>query len=170
MRTAHDPAGIAVSSRAARWCDRLGDRPVGRIDRRARGSRVARRRRPRAASPALGDDLFVTDRERLARGVRDRVANAVLVKPNQTGTLTSALEVVQAAQQASYATILSARSGESEDSWLADLAVGWRTGQIKAGSTTRSERTAMWNRLLRIEAELGDDGQFAGAAALSRFD
>jgi enolase len=102
----------------------------------------------------LGDDLFVTSPERLEAGIRDGIANAVLVKPNQIGTLATARQVVELARGAGYATVLSARSGETEDSWLADLAVGWRTGQIKVGSTTRSERTAKWNRLLRIEAEV----------------
>jgi enolase len=115
----------------------------------------------------LGDDLFVTSPDRLREGIERKVANAVLVKPNQTGTLTSAWSVVEAARDAGYATVLSARSGETEDGWLADLAVGWRTGQIKVGSTARSERTAKWNRLLRIEAELGDDAEFAGRAALA---
>ncbi len=115
----------------------------------------------------VGDDLFVTDTGRLARGVAEGVANAVLVKPNQTGTLTGAHDVVTAAQAAGYATVVSARSGETEDSWLADLAVGWRAGQIKVGSTTRSERTAKWNRLLRIEQQLGDRALFAGRDALS---
>jgi enolase len=114
----------------------------------------------------LGDDLFVTNPDRLQRGVGAGVANAVLVKPNQIGTLDTARTVVRAAHAAGYATVLSARSGETEDDWLADLAVGWRTGQIKVGSTTRSERTAKWNRLLRIEAELGDRAEYAGAAAL----
>jgi enolase len=91
----------------------------------------------------------------------------VLVKPNQVGTLTDARRVVEIAKEAGYATVLSARSGETEDVWLADLAVGWRTGQIKVGSTMRSERTAKWNRLLRIEAER-PDAVFAGAAALAR--
>jgi enolase len=115
----------------------------------------------------LGDDLFVTNPERLRRGIDSGVGNAVLVKPNQIGTLTSAREVIRMAGQAGYATVLSARSGETEDAWLADLAVAWRTGQIKVGSTMRSERTAKWNRLLRIEAELGDEATFAGRAALA---
>jgi enolase len=115
----------------------------------------------------LGDDLFATNPERLRRGIEAGVANAVLVKPNQIGTLSSAREVVGLAREAGYATVLSARSGETEDAWLADLAVGWRTGQIKVGSTMRSERTAKWNRLLRIEAELGDGAEFAGRAALA---
>ena len=115
----------------------------------------------------LGDDLFVTDSRRLARGIADGVANAVLVKPNQTGTLSAARDVIEQARCAGFATVLSARSGETEDAWLADLAVGWRTGQIKVGSTMRSERTVKWNRLLRIEAELGADARFAGASALA---
>ncbi len=115
----------------------------------------------------LGDDLFATNPARLRRGIETGVGNAVLVKPNQIGTLSSAREVVGLALEAGYATVLSARSGETEDAWLADLAVGWRTGQIKVGSTMRSERTAKWNRLLRIEAELGDEAEFAGRAALA---
>jgi enolase len=114
----------------------------------------------------LGDDLFVTNPERLRRGIAEDVANAVLVKPNQIGTLSTARAVVGQAHAARYATVLSARSGETEDDWLADLAVGWRTGQIKVGSTMRSERTAKWNRLLRIEAELGDRVEYAGRSAL----
>lgn len=105
----------------------------------------------------LGDDLFVTNPERVRRGIDQSVANAVLVKPNQIGTLSEAREVVGIAHDAGYATVLSARSGETEDDWLSDLAVGWNTGQIKVGSTMRSERTAKWNRLLEIERELGGD-------------
>jgi enolase len=115
----------------------------------------------------LGDDLFATNPGRLTRGIDAHVANAVLVKPNQIGTLSSARTVVGLAQEAGYATVLSARSGETEDSWLADLAVGWRTGQLKIGSTMRSERTAKWNRLLRLEAELGADRVgYAGAEVI----
>jgi enolase len=116
----------------------------------------------------LGDDLFVTNADRLEQGSRESIANAILVKPNQNGTLSGAREVVEQARHSGYATVLSARSGETEDAWLADMSVAWRTGQIKVGSTTRSERTAKWNRLLRIEAELGDDAVFAGGDALAR--
>ncbi len=115
----------------------------------------------------LGDDLFVTSPTRLAAGIREGIANAVLVKPNQIGTLTEAQRVVVMARDAGYATVLSARSGETEGSWLADLAVGWCTGQLKVGSTTRSERTAKWNRLLRIESEY-PNATFAGRSALAR--
>jgi enolase len=113
----------------------------------------------------LGDDLFATNLDRLTRGVKEEVANAVLVKPNQTGTLSRAESVIEKARAVGYATVVSARSGDTEDSWLADIAVGWRAGQIKVGSLTRSERNAKWNRLLRIEAEV-PDAEFAGRKAL----
>ena len=116
----------------------------------------------------LGDDLFVTDRGRIRRGVDEGVANAVLVKPNQTGTLSRALAAVETARAAGYATVVSARSGDTEDAWLADLAVGWRAGQIKVGSLTRSERTAKWNRLLEIEAT-DPAAVYRGAAAVPLF-
>lgn len=107
----------------------------------------------------LGDDLFATNLDRLERGIGLGVANAVLVKPNQAGTISRAEAVVRAARTAGYATVVSARSGDTEDHWLADLAVGWRAGQVKVGSTQRSERTAKWNRLLEIEAALGPRAQ-----------
>jgi enolase 1/2/3 len=114
----------------------------------------------------IGDDLFATNATRLRRGIETGVANAVLVKPNQAGTLTEALEVIRLARENGYRTIVSARSGETEDAFLADLAVGSAAGQIKVGSITRSERLAKWNQLLRIEAELGA-GAYVGAAALA---
>jgi enolase len=116
----------------------------------------------------LGDDLFVTQLDRLDRGISEGIANAVLVKVNQNGTLTGAMDVVARAREMRYATVFSARSGETEDSWLADVAVGSRAGQIKVGSTVRSERTAKWNRLLEIEHRLGDAATYAGAGALAR--
>lgn len=100
----------------------------------------------------VGDDLFVTQADRLERGIDNRVANSVLVKVNQNGLLSGARDVVLLAHEAGYRTVVSARSGETEDDWLADLAVGWCGGQIKVGSTHRSERTAKWNRLLQLEA------------------
>jgi enolase len=104
-----------------------------------------------AVAQLVGDDLFVTALDRLRRGIAGGVANSVLVKPNQNGTLTGARAVLATARAAGYTTVVSARSGETEDAWLADVAVGWRAGQIKVGSTTRGERTAKWNRLLEIE-------------------
>ena len=113
----------------------------------------------------VGDDLFVTNRQRLERGAEAGIANAVLVKPNQAGTLSEALDVVATARRLGYRTIVSARSGETEDSFIADLAVGSGAGQIKVGSVTRSSRLAKWNQLLRIEEELGP-GAYVGSAAV----
>jgi enolase len=98
----------------------------------------------------LGDDLFVTNPERIRRGIADRAANSVLIKVNQIGTLTEALEAIRIAREAGWTTVVSARSGETEDSWLADLATGTGAGQIKVGAITRSERLAKYNRLLAI--------------------
>jgi enolase len=114
----------------------------------------------------IGDDLFATNRARLERGIEIRAANAILIKPNQAGTLTEALDVIALARGSGYRTIVSARSGETEDSFLADLAVGSAAGQIKVGSVTRSERLAKWNQLIRIEEELGP-GAYVGATALA---
>jgi enolase len=116
----------------------------------------------------VADDLFATSAGRLQRGISQGIANAVLVKPNQAGTVSRAADVVALARRAGYAIIVSARSGDTEDSWLADLAVGWSADQIKVGSTMRSERTAKWNRLLDLEAKLGGDVRYAGKAALDR--
>jgi enolase len=108
----------------------------------------------------VGDDLFVTNRERLARGIREKVANAVLVKLNQIGTLTETLETMAVARRAGYACVVSHRSGETEDTTIADLAVGTGAGQIKTGAPSRSERVAKYNQLLRLEEELGDEARF----------
>ena len=113
----------------------------------------------------VGDDLFTTNVDRLRRGVEMGAANAVLVKVNQIGTLTGALEALRLAWASGYRAVISARSGETEDEWLADLAVGSGAGQIKVGSVARSERLAKYNRLLRIEEELGPAAPYAGGAA-----
>ena len=110
----------------------------------------------------VGDDLFVTSAERLEEGISRGVANAILVKPNQIGTLTETMETVQLAQRASYGTIMSHRSGETEDTTIADLAVAMNTAQIKTGSSCRSERVAKYNQLLRIEEELAGHAVYAG--------
>jgi enolase len=115
----------------------------------------------------LGDDHFATNLERVENGIRCASANAVLVKPNQAGTVTRAERVAATARAAGLATVVSARSGDTEDNWLADFAVGWNAGQIKVGSTMRSERTAKWNRLLEIESEAGSSARFAGRSALA---
>jgi len=115
----------------------------------------------------MGDDLLVTNTERLARGIRERAANAILIKLNQIGTLTETREAVEMAQAASWRTIVSHRSGETEDTTIADLVVALGTGQIKTGSVSRSERIAKYNRLLRIEEELGSAAEYAGRNAFA---
>ena len=113
----------------------------------------------------VGDDLFVTNPKRLAKGIELGCANAILVKVNQIGSLTEALEAVQMAKQAGYACIMSHRSGETEDVTIADLAVATNAGQIKTGAPCRSDRVSKYNQLLRIEEQLGDSGQYAGMKA-----
>jgi enolase len=115
----------------------------------------------------VGDDLLVTSTERLARGIRERAANSILVKLNQIGTLTETIEAVEMAQRAGWTAVISHRSGETEDTTIADLAVALNTGQIKTGSISRSERIAKYNRLLRIEEELGDAAVYPGAGAFA---
>ena len=110
----------------------------------------------------VGDDLFVTSIERLTRGIEQGVANAILIKPNQVGTLTETMETMERATRAGYSCIISHRSGETEDTAIADLAVATNAGQIKTGSLSRSERIAKYNRLLRIEEELGAGAAFSG--------
>lgn len=110
----------------------------------------------------VGDDLFVTSTERLNRGIEQGAANAILIKPNQVGTLTETLETIERAHRANYACIISHRSGETEDTAIADLAVATNAGQIKTGALSRGERIAKYNRLLRIEEELGEWGIFPG--------
>jgi enolase len=118
----------------------------------------------------VGDDLFVTNPARLARGIADRCANALLVKVNQIGTLTETLDAVALAHRSGYATMMSHRSGETEDTTIADLAVALDCGQIKTGAPARSERVAKLNQLLRIEEELDDAARYAGRAAFPRFE
>jgi enolase len=113
----------------------------------------------------VGDDLYVTNVNRLSRGIKLRASNAILIKPNQIGTLTETIAAVEMAQLAGWKAVVSHRSGETEDTTIADLAVGLNTGLIKAGAPCRSERTAKYNRLLRIEEELGEEATFAGTEA-----
>jgi enolase len=117
----------------------------------------------------VGDDLFVTNVKRLGRGIDEGIANSILIKVNQIGTLTETIETVRLAQSSGYTAVMSHRSGETEDSTIADLAVALSTGQIKTGSLARSDRTAKYNQLLRIEEELGDTARYAGRAALKAY-
>ncbi len=114
----------------------------------------------------VGDDLFVTNPERLRRGIRDGICNAILVKLNQIGTLSETLETIEIAQRAGYGAVISHRSGETEDTTIADLAVATNAGQIKTGSLSRTDRLAKYNQLIRIEAELGRAGRYAGRGIL----
>jgi enolase len=114
----------------------------------------------------VGDDLLVTNAARVAQAAKDGLANCVLIKPNQAGTITEALAAFEAARRHRLSTIVSARSGETEDTTIAHLAVGWNAGQIKVGSIARGERTAKWNELLRLEETLAGRAKFAGWAAL----
>jgi enolase len=114
----------------------------------------------------VGDDLFVTNTERLSRGIETGVANSILIKVNQIGTLTETLKAIEMAYKASYTAIISHRSGETEDTTIADIAVATRSGQIKTGSLCRSERIAKYNQLLRIEETLGAQAQYAGRSIL----
>ena len=118
----------------------------------------------------MGDDLLVTNTERLARGIRERACNAILIKLNQIGTLSETRQAVEMAQAAGWRSIVSHRSGETEDTTIADLVVALGTGQIKTGSVSRGERIAKYNRLLRIEEELGDAAEYAGRRAFAALD
>jgi len=117
----------------------------------------------------VGDDLFVTNVERLRRGIDERVANAILIKVNQIGTLTETLDAIALARESGYAAVISHRSGETEDTTIADLAVATGVGQIKTGAPSRSDRVAKYNQLLRIEEELGADARYPGWGAFPRF-
>jgi enolase len=114
----------------------------------------------------VGDDLFVTNVEFLGRGIRQEIGNAILIKVNQIGTLTETIEAMRMAQQAGYGVIVSHRSGETEDTTIADLAVGLNAGQIKTGSLSRTDRLAKYNQLLRIEEMLGTAAIFRGPSVL----
>src|SRR3989304_1312774 len=110
----------------------------------------------------VGDDLFVTNTERLSRGIKERIGNSILIKVNQIGTLTETLEAIEMAKKAGYTAVISHRSGETEDTTIADIAVATNAGQIKTGSASRTDRIAKYNQLLRIEEELGETAQFLG--------
>ncbi len=113
----------------------------------------------------VGDDLFVTNTERLQRGIDERVGNAILIKVNQIGTLTEAVDAIELAKRAGYRNMISHRSGETEDAFIADLSVAVNAPQIKTGSASRSDRLAKYNRLLLIEQQLGSAARFLGRQA-----
>jgi enolase len=113
----------------------------------------------------VGDDLFVTNTKILERGINEKIANSILIKVNQIGTLTETLAAIEMARGAGYSAVVSHRSGETEDTTIADLVVAANTGQIKTGSLSRSDRVAKYNQLMRIEDQLGDEAVYAGADA-----
>ena len=117
----------------------------------------------------VGDDLFVTNTKILQRGIDEKVANSILIKVNQIGTLTETLAAIEMAHKAGYSAVVSHRSGETEDTTIADLVVAANTGQIKTGSLSRSDRIAKYNQLMRIEDQLGSDAVYAGKSAFPRF-
>jgi enolase len=149
------------------WLDRY---PIASLEDPLAEDDAAGMRRFCAAAGArvqiVGDDFLVTNAERVARAAEQGACNALLVKPNQAGTLTEARAAFDVARAAGWGTILSARSGETEDVTIAHLAVGWDAGQLKVGSFARSERMAKWNEVLRIEEALGADARFAGRDVL----
>ena len=115
----------------------------------------------------VGDDVFVTNTKILSEAIRQKIANAILIKPNQIGTLSETLDTITLAQQSGYTTVISHRSGETEDTFIADLAVATAAGQIKTGSASRSERIAKYNRLLRIADALGPAQRYPGKSAFA---
>jgi enolase len=115
----------------------------------------------------VGDDIFVTNTSRIARGIKENVANSVLIKLNQIGTLTETLNAIEMARRAGWTAVVSHRSGETEDTTIADVVVGMGCGQIKTGSGCRTDRVSKYNQLLRIEEELGANARFLGLTALS---
>jgi enolase len=114
----------------------------------------------------VGDDLFVTNPGILRQGIQRKAANSILIKVNQIGTLTETLEAIRVAREAGYSTVISHRSGETEDTTIADLAVATGAGQIKTGSLCRTDRVAKYNRLLRIEADLGEEAEYSGRGTI----
>ena len=118
----------------------------------------------------VGDDLFVTNVTRIERGIREKIANSILIKVNQIGTVSESVDAVELGRRAGYTSVVSHRSGETEDTTIADLVVGLDTGQIKTGSLSRSERIAKYNRLMEIERELGGGATYAGRAPFKRSD
>ena len=159
----------ALSDLLLGWVDRY---PIVSIEDPLAEDDAAGMRRFTAAAgrrvQIVGDDYLVTSARRVERAAREGACNALLVKPNQAGTVTETLAALEAARDAGFGTMVSARSGETEDVTIAHLAVGWRAGQLKVGSFSRSERMAKWNEVLRIEDALGDAAVFAGADALDR--
>ncbi|HEX2393108.1 MAG TPA: phosphopyruvate hydratase [Solirubrobacterales bacterium] len=169
---AHEGRTLSAAEMAAYWEDACGRYPIvsiedGMDEEDWDGWKLLTERIGERVQ-LVGDDLFVTNPERLRRGIAAGVGNSILVKVNQIGTLTETLEAIRTAREAGYTAVISHRSGETEDTTIADLAVATGAGQIKTGAPSRSDRVAKYNRLLRIEEELGAAAQFPGVAVFSR--
>jgi enolase len=169
-RSGGDARNLSPDEMAAYWAELAADYPIVSIeDGMAEDDHAgwkALTERLGSKLQLVGDDLFVTNVARLERGIADGIANSILIKVNQIGTLTETIAAVRMAQSSGYTAVMSHRSGETEDSTIADLAVALSCGQIKTGSLARSDRTAKYNQLLRIEEELGDMARYAGRSAL----
>jgi enolase len=168
----HEGRTLGSEEMAAYWEDLAGRYPVvsiedGMDEEDWEGWRLLTERLGERVQ-LVGDDLFVTNPERLRRGIAEGVANSILVKVNQIGTLTETLEAIRVAREAGYTAVISHRSGETEDTTIADLAVGTGTGQIKTGAPSRTDRVAKYNRLLRIDEELGTEAVYPGVDAFKR--
>jgi enolase len=168
----HEGRSLSPAEMAAYWEDACGRYPIlsiedGMDEEDWDGWRLLTERLGERVQ-LVGDDLFVTNPERLRRGIDLGVGNSILVKVNQIGTLTETLEAIRMAREAGYTTVISHRSGETEDTTIADLAVATRAGQIKTGAPSRSDRVAKYNRLLRIEEELGATAEFPGLQAFDQ--
>ncbi len=167
----HEGRALSAEEMAAYWAEMTGRYPVisiedGMAEEDWDGWDLLTKRLG-ASCQLVGDDLFVTNPERLTRGIEAGVANSILVKVNQIGTLTETLEAIAIARDAGYSAVISHRSGETEDTTIADIAVGTGAGQIKTGAPSRSDRVAKYNQLLRIEEELGESATYPGLKAFS---
>ncbi len=162
----HEGRSLSPEEMASYWADMAGKYPIVSIedgmDEEDWDGWKALTERIGDSVQLVGDDLFVTNTERLGRGIELGVANSILVKVNQIGTLTETLEAIAMAREAGYTAVMSHRSGETEDTTIADLAVATGCGQIKTGAPSRSDRVAKYNRLLRIEEALGDAAAYPG--------
>ncbi len=167
----HEGRALSAEEMAAYWAEMAGRYPVvsiedGMAEEDWDGWGLLTKRLGDRCQ-LVGDDLFVTNPERLRRGIDDGVGNSILIKVNQIGTLTETLEAIGIAREAGYSAVISHRSGETEDTTIADLAVGTAAGQIKTGAPSRSDRVAKYNQLLRIEEELGESATYPGLSAFS---
>jgi len=167
----HEDRSLSPEEMASYWADAIGSFPIVSIedgmDEEDWDGWKALTDQVGSECQLVGDDLFVTNPERLSRGIKAGVANSILIKVNQIGTLTETLEAIRMASDAGYTAVMSHRSGETEDTTIADLAVATGVGQIKTGAPSRSDRVAKYNQLLRIEEELGDAATYPGIEAFS---